>query len=150
MVASEIPNTWWLTDKSCLHMLAFMVHRKNVEFSNLVTVGNAPLTREMQRIRNVEDTVRERQHVRQIVSAQAMASPSQVRKREIEDNLVQAAIEKNQVKSAHMKTMTIQTKLDAYEKHKDTIIRMNGEEHYHKTIDKLMKEMIGQDDDNNE
>ena len=104
----------------------------------------------MQRIRNVEDTVRERQHVRQIVSAQAMASPSQVRKREIEDNLVQAAIEKNQVKSAHMKTMTIQTKLDAYEKHKDTIIRMNGEDHYHKTIDKLMKEMIGHDDDNNE
>ena len=71
MVASEIPNTWWLTDKSCLHMLAFMVHRKNVEFSNLVTIGNAPLTREMQCIRNVEDTVRERQQVWQIVSAQA-------------------------------------------------------------------------------
>ncbi len=62
---------------------------------------------------------------------------------------MQAAIEKNQVKSAHMKTMTIQAKLDAYKKHKDTIIRMNGEEHYHKTIDKLMKEMIEYDDNDN-
>ena len=79
-----------------------------------------------------------------------MASPSQVRKREIEDNLVQAAIEKNQVKSAHMKTMTIQAKLDAYEKHEDIIIRMNGDDHYHKTIDNLMKEIIGHDDDDNE
>ena len=70
----------------------------------------------------------------QIVSAEAMASPSQVWKIEIEDNIVQAAIEKNQVKSAHMKTMTIQSKLDAYEKHKDTIIRKNGEEYYHKQI----------------
>ncbi len=94
--------------------------------------------------------MRERQQVWQIVSAQAMVSPSQVWKREIEDNLVQAAIEKNQVKSVHMKTMSIQAKLDAYEKHKDTIIRMNGEEHYHKTIDKLMKEMIGHDDNDDE
>ena len=61
---------------------------------------------------------------------------------------MQAAIEKNQVKSAHMKTMTIQAKLDAYEKHKDTIIRI-GEEHYHKTINKLMKETIGHDDNDN-
>ena len=131
-------------------MLAFMVHRKNVEFCNLVTVGHAPLTREVQRARNVEETVRERQQVRQIVAAQALTSPSQVRKRQIEDNLVLAAIEKKKVKSAHMKTMTIQAKLDAYEKHKDTIIRMNGEEHDHKTIDKLMKEMIGNDVDDNE
>ena len=104
----------------------------------------------MQRARNLEETVRERQQVRQIVTAQAMTSPSQVRKRQIEDNLVLGAIEKNQVKSAHMKTMTIQAKLDAYEKHKDTTIRMNGEEHYHKIIDNLMKEMIGHDEDDNE
>ena len=55
-------------------MLAFMVHRKNVEFCNLVTVGHAPLTREVQRARNVEETVRERQQVRQIVAAQALTS----------------------------------------------------------------------------
>ena len=72
-----------------------------------------------------------------------MLSPSQVQKREIEDNLMCPAIKKKQVKLVRMKTMTIQAKLEAYKKHKDTITRMNGEKQYHKTIDNLMNEMMG-------
>jgi hypothetical protein len=116
---SEVPDGWWLSDTSCYHLLAALVHKNNPDIAKDPTQLAAPGTRDEQRAQVAKD--REKQ-----IIASKMASVTV--RGEIDESMLRTKAKLMEQNIELQETEGIEKQLTLLDKFKSSFVNIVGEE----------------------